>query len=310
MTPQDDARAKLKPCPFCGGEAKDLGWNTEEDSSATCGSNVACVGKQIKCLKKYWNTRAVPEPSPDNMREAERLAELIFEWKDSRPSRDQIEIIADALQAKDEKFDAMITVRDDALLDAEAKLHASCAAAPVNAMREALEFYANARNYDLSVGQHGVVCSLIEIDNGEKAREALSSAPAIEQDGARIKKASWIIDEYIKDAVESSDVEDGPEIEHCTAEITVSDLRVVKQALASPAVEQESAWRDVLQKEAAYHCTYCADGREAEKHKGGWWHRVARGGDLGQLEPCKAHVVHSIRQRLIDTPPKPRIENP
>lgn len=34
-------------------------------------------------------------------------------------------------------------------------------------------------------------------------------------------------------------------------------------------------------------CPYCQEGRETEQHDGGTWHRVARGGDDGGVEPCR-----------------------
>jgi hypothetical protein len=40
-------------------------------------------------------------------------------------------------------------------------------------------------------------------------------------------------------------------------------------------------------------CTYCADERPAFEKDGGWWHEVARGGDGGDTEPCKAHWYHA-----------------
>jgi hypothetical protein len=35
-------------------------------------------------------------------------------------------------------------------------------------------------------------------------------------------------------------------------------------------------------------CPYCREGRPAHRIDGGRWHQVARGGDLGQYDPCQA----------------------
>ena len=48
---------------------------------------------------------------------------------------------------------------------------------------------------------------------------------------AKIKKALWIVREYIKDAVDSSDLGSYNNIDDCTTEIPVSDLRVIEEAL-------------------------------------------------------------------------------
>jgi hypothetical protein len=57
-------------------------------------------------------------------------------------------------------------------------------------------------------------------------------------------------------------------------------------------------------------CRYCADGRDAHKINGGWWHEVARGSGNGQYEPCTAaklrnatsnraeHVLASVKASL------------
>ena len=44
-------------------------------------------------------------------------------------------------------------------------------------------------------------------------------------------------------------------------------------------------------------CPYCREGREAHKIDGGWWHQVARGGDLGQYDPCLAGRLRNGLER-------------
>lgn len=48
----------------------------------------------------------------------------------------------------------------------------------------------------------------------------------------KLHKALWIIREYIQDAIDTSDIESEAQINDCTTEIPVSDLRVVENCLA------------------------------------------------------------------------------
>jgi hypothetical protein len=44
-------------------------------------------------------------------------------------------------------------------------------------------------------------------------------------------------------------------------------------------------------------CPYCRESRAAHKIDGGWWHHVARGGDLGQYDPCLAGQLRNGLER-------------
>lgn len=55
---------------------------------------------------------------------------------------------------------------------------------------------------------------------------------------------------------------------------------------------------ELFNKEISRACTYCHDGRLPFEKDGGYWHEVARGGDLGGREPCLANQLH----RLIGEP--------
>lgn len=47
-------------------------------------------------------------------------------------------------------------------------------------------------------------------------------------------------------------------------------------------------------------CRYCKDDRAAYRIEGGWWHEVARGGDGGQYEPCRAGKLRNAFRKSTD----------
>jgi hypothetical protein len=47
-----------------------------------------------------------------------------------------------------------------------------------------------------------------------------------------------------------------------------------------------------LLKAAGAVCQYCGQDRRPIAANAGFWHRVARGGDLGSIEPCLAHGIY------------------
>lgn len=65
------------------------------------------------------------------------------------------------------------------------------------------------------------------------------------------------------------------------------------QAQLEAVTKERDRLRSILKKVVDKMCTYCADGREVFERDGGYWHTVARGDDLGDTEPCKAHAIHS-----------------
>jgi hypothetical protein len=58
-------------------------------------------------------------------------------------------------------------------------------------------------------------------------------------------------------------------------------------------VHQPEAASDNHTREMGLLCCYCRDGRAAYKIDGGWWHEVARGGEMGQYEGCSAHKLRN-----------------
>src|SRR5947209_6012872 len=65
-----------------------------------------------------------------------------------------------------------------------------------------------------------------------ETHEGDGMAARTEAANAKIDKALWVVREYIKDAIETSDIDDVSQVDDCTAEIPVSDLRVIEEALA------------------------------------------------------------------------------
>jgi hypothetical protein len=53
-------------------------------------------------------------------------------------------------------------------------------------------------------------------------------------------------------------------------------------------------------KEMTILCRYCEDERTAYRIEGAWWHEIARGGDLGQYEPCQAGKLRNAFWKATD----------
>lgn len=84
-------------------------------------------------------------------------------------------------------------------------------------------------------------------------------------------------------------------------EIADHNDRLEKIAAYEPTLTEaqmaDKARLEGMQRAINLTCTYCADGREIiDRGDSGMWHFVARGGDLGDTEPCTAHKLHCALQ--------------
>lgn len=80
-------KEELKPCPFCGGEAKIDSWNSTDGYMNDWWKRVQCtvcdiakLGKTEEEVIEAWNTRKLPENAPLTIDEVKELKEGDVVW--------------------------------------------------------------------------------------------------------------------------------------------------------------------------------------------------------------------------------------